>query len=70
MDFKIKPRSEVEQLVTKFVVDNKIYAEYCKDTEGLFIVRFLVEEEIDAIDDQPLTRLAFNIISTAGKAKT
>ena len=55
MNFKIKPRSEVEELVTKFVVDNKIYAEYGKDTEGLFIVRFLVEEEIDAIDDQPFT---------------
>lgn len=43
--FEIKPRSEVEELVAKFVVDNKIYAEYGKDTEGLFIVRFVVEEE-------------------------
>tara|TARA_B100001113_G_C20621795_1_gene410740 strand:- start:287 stop:436 length:150 start_codon:yes stop_codon:yes gene_type:complete len=47
MDFKTKPRSEVEELVTKFVVDNKIYAEYGKDTEGLFTVRFVVEEETD-----------------------
>ena len=47
MNFKIKPRSEVEELVTKYVDDNKIYAEYGKDTEGLFIVRFVVEEETD-----------------------
>ena len=47
MNFKIKPRSEVEELVTKFVVDNKIYAEYGKVTDGLFIVRFVVEQETD-----------------------
>ena len=47
-DFKIRPRSEVEELVTKFVVDNKIHAQYGKDTEGLFIVQFLVEEDDDA----------------------
>ena len=43
--YKIKPRSEIEKLVTKFIVDNKINAQYGKDTEGLFIVQFLVEEE-------------------------
>jgi hypothetical protein len=47
-DFKIRPRSEVEELVTKFVVDNNIHAQYGKDTEGLFIVQFLVEEDDDA----------------------
>ena len=47
-DFKIRPRSEVEELVTKFIVDNKIHAQYSKDTEGLFIVQFLVEEDDDA----------------------
>ena len=46
-DYKIKPRSEVEELVTKFIVDNKIHAQYGKDTEGLFIVQFLVEEDED-----------------------
>ena len=46
-DFKIRPRSEVEELVTKFIVDNKIHAQYGKDTEGLFIVHFVVEEEDD-----------------------
>ena len=25
-DYKIRPRSEVEELVTKFIVDNKIHA--------------------------------------------
>ena len=47
-DFKIRPRSDVEELVTKFIVDNKIHAQYGKDTEGLFIVQFLVEENTDA----------------------
>jgi len=46
-DYKIRPRSEVEELVTKFIVDNKMHAQYGKDTEGLFIVRFVVEEEAD-----------------------
>ena len=46
-DYKIRPRSEVEELVTKFIVDNKIHAQYGKDTEGLFIVQFLVEEDKD-----------------------
>ena len=45
--YKILPRSEVEELVTSFIVKNKIYAEYGKDTEGLFVVHFAVEEEQD-----------------------
>ena len=49
-DFKIRPRSEVEELVTKFIVDNKIHAQYGKDTEGLFIVQFLVQENEDEIE--------------------
>ena len=44
-DYKILPRSKVEELVTSFIVKNKIYAEYGKDTEGLFVVHFLVNEE-------------------------
>jgi len=48
-DFYVYPRSELEQLVTRFIVENKIKAQYGKDTEGLFIVQFLVEEEeVDA----------------------
>ena len=44
-DYKILPRSKVEELVTSFIVKNKIYAEYGKDTEGLFVVHFVVDEE-------------------------
>ena len=44
-EYKILPRSELEELVTSFVVDNKIHAEFGKDSEGLFVVHFLVEEE-------------------------
>ena len=45
--YKILPRSKVEKLVTSFIDKNKIYAEYGKDAEGLFVVHFLVKEEID-----------------------
>ena len=44
-EYKILPRSEVEQLVTSFIEKNKIYAEYGKDAEGLFVVHFLVEDD-------------------------
>ncbi len=44
-EYKILPRSEVEQLVTSFIEENKIYAEYGKDAEGLFVVHFVVQEE-------------------------
>ena len=46
-EYKILPRSQLEELVTDFVVKNKIHAEYGKDTEGIFVVRFLVQEESD-----------------------
>ena len=46
-DYKIYPRSKVEKLVVDFIEEHKIYAQYGKDTEGLFNVQFLVEEEID-----------------------
>ena len=44
--YKIYPRSKVEKLVTDFIEDHKIYAQYGKDSEGLFNVQFLVEEDI------------------------
>ena len=44
-DYKILPRSKVEELVTSFIDKNKIYAEYGKDAEGLFVVHFVVDEE-------------------------
>ena len=46
-DYKILPRSKVEQLVISFIEKHKIYAEYGKDSEGLFVVNFVVEEEQD-----------------------
>ena len=45
--YKIYSRSKVEKLVTDFIEEHKIYAQYGKDQEGLFEVKFLVEEEID-----------------------
>ena len=44
---KVKSRSEVEKLVTDFVEENKISATYGKDSEGLFVVNFVVDEEED-----------------------
>jgi hypothetical protein len=38
-------RSEVEEMVRNFVADNNVEAVYGKDTEGLFIVHFLVDED-------------------------
>ena len=46
-DYKILPRSEVEELVRNFIVENKLYAEYGRDSEGLFVVHFVVQEEND-----------------------
>ena len=46
-EYKIYPRSKVEKLVTDFIEEHKIYAIYGKDEEGLFEVKFLVEEDID-----------------------
>ena len=45
--YKIYPRSKVEKLLTDFIEEHKIYAQYGKDSEGLFNVQFLVEEEND-----------------------
>ena len=46
-EYKIYPRSKVEKLVTDFIEEHKIYAQYGKDSEGLFNVQFVVEEEND-----------------------
>ena len=46
-EYKIYPRSKVEKLITDFIEEHKIYAQYGKDSEGLFNVQFLVEEEED-----------------------
>jgi len=47
MKFRILPRSEVKEMVRNFVMDNNIYAQYGKDSEGLFQVNFVVEEETE-----------------------
>ena len=41
------PRSKVEKLVTDFIEEHKIYAEYGVDDESIFEVRFVVEEDED-----------------------
>ena len=45
--YKVYQRSKVEKLVIEFIEEHKIYAQYGKDSEGLFNVQFLVEEEIN-----------------------
>ena len=45
--YKVYPRCKVEKLVIEFIEEHKIYAQYGKDSEGLFNVQFLVEEEIN-----------------------
>ena len=46
-EYKIYPRSMVEKLVTDFIEEHKIYTIYGKDEEGLFEVKFLVEEDYE-----------------------
>ena len=46
-DYKIYSRSKVEKLVTDFIEEHKIYAEYGTDDDGVFEVRFVVEEDED-----------------------
>jgi len=46
-DYKIYSRSKVEKLVTDFIEEHKIYAEYGTDDDGVFEVRFIVEEDED-----------------------
>ena len=45
--YKVYPRSKVEKLVIEFIEEHKIYAQYGKDSEGLFNVQFLVEEDYE-----------------------
>ena len=45
--YNVYPRSKVEKLVLDFIEDHKIHAEYGTDDDGIFEVRFLVEEEDD-----------------------
>ena len=45
--YKIYSRSKVEKLVADFIEEHKIYAEYGTDDDGIFEVRFVVEEDED-----------------------
>ena len=44
-EYKIYPRTKVENLVLDFIEEHKIYAEYGTDDQGVFEVRFIVEED-------------------------
>ena len=38
-------RSKLEKLITEFVVEHKLDAQFVQQTEGLTYVRFVVEED-------------------------
>ena len=40
-------RSKLEKLITKFVVEHDLDAQFVQQTEGLTYVRFVVEEDED-----------------------
>ena len=44
-EYKIYPRTKVENLVLDFIEEHKIYAEYGTDDQGVFEVRFIVKED-------------------------
>ena len=44
-EYKIYPRSKVEKLITDFVTEHKLDAQFVQQTEGLTYVRFVVEED-------------------------
>jgi len=43
--YKIYTRSELEKLITDFVVKHNLDAQFVQETEGLTYVRFVVEED-------------------------
>tara|TARA_Y100000401_G_scaffold79381_1_gene64875 strand:+ start:41 stop:232 length:192 start_codon:yes stop_codon:yes gene_type:complete len=43
--YKIYIRSELEKLITDFVVEHNLDAQFVQQTEGLTYVRFVVEED-------------------------
>ena len=46
-EYNYYPRSKVEKLITDFVVEHKLDAQFVQQTEGLSYVRFVVEEDED-----------------------
>ena len=43
--YDILPRKELEQIVLNFIEEKRIYAEFGKDSEGIFQINFLVLED-------------------------
>lgn len=43
--YDILPREELEQLVLNFIEEKRIYAEFGKDSEGIFQVNYRVLED-------------------------
>ena len=46
-NYNYYPRSKVEKLITDFVVEHDLDAQFVQQTEGLTYVRFVVEEDED-----------------------
>ena len=46
-EYNYYPRSKVEKLITDFVTEHKLDAQFVQQTEGLTCVRFVVEEDED-----------------------
>ena len=44
-EYNYYPRSKVEKLITKFVEEHKLDAQFVQQMEGLTYVRFVVEED-------------------------
>ena len=44
-EYKIYTRSELEKLITDFVIEHNLDAQFVQQTEGLTYVRFVVEED-------------------------
>ena len=46
-NYNYYPRSKVEKLITEFVEEHKLDAQFVQQMEGLTYVRFVVEEDED-----------------------
>ena len=44
-NYNYYPRSKVEKLITEFVEEHKLDAQFVQQMEGLTYVRFVVEED-------------------------
>ena len=44
-EYRIYTRSKLEKLITDFVIEHNLDAQFVQQTEGLTYVRFVVEED-------------------------